>query len=49
MMEFLGPVSSVLSWLPLQALSSFGDEVSAKSSEVGRRGDVGGREVGGGT
>ncbi len=50
-----GLASSALSWLyscscsnrsqALSPLLSFGDGVSAKSSEVGRRGEVGGREV----
>jgi hypothetical protein len=45
----LGPASSshlghVLSWLPLQPLLSSGDGVSTKSSEVGRREKILGRE-----
>jgi hypothetical protein len=33
-----------LLWLQLKQFSSSGEGVSAKSSEVGRRGEVGGRE-----
>jgi hypothetical protein len=35
----------MLSWLSLQLLPSPGDGVSTKSGEVGRKGEVGGREV----
>jgi hypothetical protein len=45
-MEFLGFTSSTLSLLPLQVLLSSGNGVNTKLGEVGRKGEVGWREVG---
>jgi hypothetical protein len=39
------PVSSALFWISLHALPSSNNGVSTKWDEVGRRGEVGGREV----